>query len=103
MFQGHDSLARVPPAADSPVGNSVGAIECSVLPGGTPPGSAGWACHRPLSTCYLRLLRGLPLGGLAVFQPVPRGDVSYLVDSASSHMLVSKIKPCMSKYKQSIR
>ena len=28
-------------------------------------------------------------------------DGSYLVDSASSHMLVSKIKPCMSKYKQS--
>ena len=27
-------------------------------------------------------------------------DDSYLVDSASSHMLVSKIKPCMSKYKQ---
>ena len=23
---------------------------------------------------------------------------SYLVDSASSHMLISKIKPCMSKY-----
>ena len=47
--------------------------------------------------------------------PVPRGelqgeqshcrsrrgdrDESYLVDPASSHMLVSKIKPCMSKYK----
>ena len=29
----------------------------------------------------------------------PAND-SYLVDSASSHMLVSKIKPCMSKYKQ---
>ena len=31
-----------------------------------------------------------------------RGDEcanSYLVDPASSHMLVSKIKPCMSKYK----
>ncbi len=28
---------------------------------------------------------------------------SYLVDSASSHMLVLKIKPCMSKYKQFIR
>ena len=28
------------------------------------------------------------------------GKDSYLVDSASSHMLVSKIKPCMSKYKQ---
>jgi hypothetical protein len=26
----------------------------------------------------------------------------YLVDPASSHMLVSKIKPCMSKYKLSI-
>ena len=26
-------------------------------------------------------------------------DHSYLVDPASSHMLVSKIKPCMSKYK----
>ncbi|KAF2218114.1 hypothetical protein BDZ85DRAFT_208846 [Elsinoe ampelina] len=29
-----------------------------------------------------------------------RREDSYLVDSASSHMLVSKIKPCMSKYKQ---
>ena len=27
------------------------------------------------------------------------GDATYLVDPASSHMLVSKIKPCMSKYK----
>ena len=25
--------------------------------------------------------------------------ISYLVDPASSHMLVSKIKPCMSKYR----
>ena len=29
-----------------------------------------------------------------------RTSNSYLVDPASSHMLVSKIKPCMSKYKQ---
>ena len=49
-------------------------------------------------------------------QPAPAGEVwarlapagaaaayrSYLVDPASSHMLVSKIKPCMSKYKQFI-
>ncbi len=28
-----------------------------------------------------------------------RSRVSYLVDPASSHMLVPKIKPCMSKYK----
>ena len=27
------------------------------------------------------------------------GEDSNLVDSASSHTLVSKIKPCMSKYK----
>ena len=27
-------------------------------------------------------------------------EESYLVDPASSHMLVSKIKPCMSKYEQ---
>ncbi len=32
--------------------------------------------------------------------PVAGHEDSYLVDSASSHMLVSKIKPCMSKYKQ---
>ena len=32
-----------------------------------------------------------------------RMESSYLVDPASSHMLVSKIKPCMSKYKPIIR
>lgn len=36
---------------------------------------------------------------LVVGSPTPARD-SYLVDPASSHMLVSKIKPCMSKYKQ---
>ena len=30
---------------------------------------------------------------------LPGVEQSYLVDPASSHMLVSKIKPCMSKYK----
>ena len=31
---------------------------------------------------------------------MPNGDIEYnLVDPASSHMLVSKIKPCMSQYK----
>ena len=38
-------------------------------------------------------------GSGASGQRAPFED-SYLVDSASSHMLVSKIKPCMSKYKQ---
>ena len=43
---------------------------------------------------------------LALSRPPPppgrrggRQTSSYLVDPASSHMLVSKIKPCMSKYK----
>ena len=31
---------------------------------------------------------------------VPHSHDSNLVDSASSHTLVSKIKPCMSKYKR---
>ena len=46
--------------------------------------------------------------GLGACLPLPffllagdgRTEQSYLVDPASSHMLVSKIKPCMSKYKQ---
>ena len=29
-----------------------------------------------------------------------QSHLGYLVDPASSHMLVSKIKPCMSKYKR---
>ena len=40
-------------------------------------------------------------GSALVWRGASRGlQDSYLVDSASSHMLVSKIKPCMSKYKQ---
>jgi hypothetical protein len=36
-------------------------------------------------------------------RPPGRRYDGYLVDSASSHMLVLKIKPCMSKYKQLYR
>ena len=32
-------------------------------------------------------------------EAIPVNKGGYLVDPASSHMLVSKIKPCMSKYK----
>ena len=39
-------------------------------------------------------------GGYSLPVAKPLAHDSYLVDSASSHMLVSKIKPCMSKYKQ---
>jgi hypothetical protein len=41
-----------------------------------------------------------PLTTEAILPPSGEPQGSYLVDSASSHMLVSKIKPCMSKYKQ---
>lgn len=44
-------------------------------------------------------LRGRLLAAVMARSPVSLWKGSYLVDPASSHMLVSKIKPCMSKYK----
>ena len=43
----------------------------------------------------------MPDGVVCVFVRVRLFHLGYLVDPASSHMLVSKIKPCMSKYKRS--
>jgi ascorbate-specific PTS system EIIC-type component UlaA len=54
----------------------------------------------PLLGVPSRPLRGLGAWRLACVGGVLRGVIGYLVDSASSHMLVSKIKPCKSKYKQ---
>jgi hypothetical protein len=49
---------------------------------------------------YLRNAMRSEMGGtLSNLWRVCSFDNSYLVDPASSHMLVSKIKPCMSKYK----
>ncbi len=62
--------------------------------------SAEWrAEHRTLTrqTLHASAQGGLGARGLA---RCARVHDSYLVDPASSHMLVSKIKPCMSKYKQ---
>ena len=63
--------------------------------------ACGWTCglHPPNSSPAVP--KGVPL--LGGFQKaVERGAKcdSNLVDSASSHTLVSKIKPCMSKYKR---
>jgi hypothetical protein len=65
-----------------------------------PSPAAGRAQWRPFPVT----LRS-PLGGFPGAPPRRGASVqdSYLVDSASSHMLVSKIKPCMSKYKQLYR
>jgi hypothetical protein len=50
-----------------------------------------------------RLVPGEPILKLPWLTAVNAFEDRYLVDSASSHMLVSKIKPCMSKYKQFIQ
>jgi hypothetical protein len=49
-----------------------------------------------LETLFQRLLGAMEL---LVLMGTRSTIVSYLVDPASSHMLVPKIKPCMSKYK----
>ena len=48
------------------------------------------------------MFRYLLISDLKVYRFID-GTGWYLVDPASSHMLVSKIKPCMSKYKQFIK
>ena len=53
---------------------------------------------RPARVLFFEYLSGG--GTLALASPPAGSNDSYLVDPASSHMLVSKIKPCMSKYKQ---
>ncbi|PTU16855.1 hypothetical protein P175DRAFT_0125347 [Aspergillus ochraceoroseus IBT 24754] len=116
---------RGPDAAGrcTPPGDSAGPA-CGSVPGGLTVGSGGPllrpACARPVRWDEARRSRGGPApsrvktdvrsaslrGGRLGVPPglksrgcAPRGP-RYLVDSASSHMLVSKIKPCMSKYKQ---
>ena len=73
------------------VGRSVRPFQ-TMLHSGPPSGGLGPRGLPVLYTWYMG--PGLP-------RAAPRR--SYLVDSASSHMLVSKIKPCMSKYKHIIR
>ncbi len=46
-----------------------------------------------------QLVGAAPRGHLFVGPARRSGDDRNLVDPASSHTLVSKIKPCMSKYK----
>ena len=60
------------------------------------PPSPRWVPSLPPSRRFsgVQLLAGRPGGHEANEQ-----RISYLVDPASSHMLVSKIKPCMSKYR----
>ena len=96
--------ARLRPVVDHSLGNSVGAIGwptgllCVLRVARLWPGLPSWSapsCNATLPSFW----------GFSCAIPRVRARVqdSYLVDSASSHMLVSKIKPCMSKYKQLYR
>jgi hypothetical protein len=63
-------------------------------------------CFRSRRLGLFRRPPSLVQSALSGVQPRRFGALAYdcyLVDSASSHMLVSKIKPCMSKYKQLYR
>jgi hypothetical protein len=93
----------IPPVAACPLGNSVGAIESVARRQGSSGAfdARGWACDPSPPYLHGNAHIRLPSGGCP-FAPASVQD-SYLVDSASSHMLVSKIKPCMSKYKQLYR
>ena len=93
------SLRRVPPTADRALGNSEGESGWGPWPRRRKPARRVLRrVRRPVRRPGQPVTKSLPpcKGGLAG----PRRHDSYLVDSASSHMLVSKIKPCMSKYKQ---
>ena len=80
--------SRAHPSVDPSTDGKV--VVCLVAPGGRE--------LRNISTAE-SFLRGNV--GRAQARPAPRLNIRarYLVDPASSHMLVSKIKPCMSKYK----
>ena len=69
----------------SPCGTSASRSVTAATDGSDPLAPSAWPARD----------RGTLPGGL----PATGRDESYLVDPASSHMLVSKIKPCMSKYK----
>jgi hypothetical protein len=79
------------------------------MPGSAARCAARWASGGRLSGAPRPLVlfpdRCEPRSGASGGEKSPRErpEDSYLVDSASSHMLVSKIKPCMSKYKQFVR
>ena len=66
------------------------------LSAGRGPGEVGTSSERRRAA-----RRGARGGFERPGSPARRLSASYLVDPASSHMLVSKIKPCMCKYKPS--
>jgi hypothetical protein len=93
-----ESRTKAPPSGALVGGKHTQGPGLSRLPalrtGGTSDGNPAFWFHGPAP--FTGGLAALTAHGGPESGPVG----SYLVDSASSHMLVSKIKPCMSKYKQ---
>ncbi len=104
------SRTPVPPVADRLLGEPSGGnrivrqgpARCTFVPGPYLSGLDGGPSATVLTNVPILAL-SLPGRGRTGRVHHPSGYDSYLVDSASSHMLVSKIKPCMSKYKQLYR
>ena len=94
--------------ADHSLGTSAevdGKTECAARPCAGPAPPPGRSDARPIANLGVADPPPLPPPGASerrAWRARRRSQDSYLVDSASSHMLVSKIKPCMSKYKQPI-
>jgi hypothetical protein len=67
--------------------------------------NGSWMCRlkewRTSTLCVVKVRLGRCGSRRPFLARVSLTKHSYLVDSASSHMLVSKIKPCMSQYKPS--
>ena len=86
-------LRSVPGEAQIGFRVSIGALLWAKLGGLKGPTTIFWWCF-----CNLEQ-RGLSTRFSSNKGPRGKENDSNLVDSASSHTLVSKIKPCMSKYK----
>ena len=82
------TATRAHPSVDPSTDGKV--VVCLVAPGGR----ESWETSLPLKLLS-RERRSCSGSAGSAFELCAR----YLVDPASSHMLVSKIKPCMSKYK----
>ena len=80
-------------------------LDCHGRSGKTARAMWGSVLHGPPTPCQHRMGSGTTLEQQLTFPNFLTKFVldnpfllTYLVDPASSHMLVSKIKPCMSKY-----
>ena len=107
-----DSARRVPPPG-APTPHPRRGAQCgrrralgNAEGGSGMPAAGAWpSCRRAAGEARPAWAAGADqclgcLSGASTRRLASPANDRYLVDSASSHMLVSKIKPCMSEYKQ---